>query len=65
MGTGTTLEQIYGITRLTHTIGPGDFKSSATLYPTNSGRMVAQTTSLRSLRNLITEEAINARESSE
>ena len=61
MGTGTTLEQVYGITKLTHTIGPGDFKSSATLYPTNSGRLVAQTTSLRTLRNLIKAEAIDSK----
>ena len=56
MGTGTTLEQVYGITRLVHTIRPGEFKSSATLYPVNSGRMTDPMTSIRTLRRLIREE---------
>jgi hypothetical protein len=40
MNTGTSLEQIYGITRLSHTIGPGDFKTTMTMYPMGAGTMV-------------------------
>jgi hypothetical protein len=52
MGTGTTLEQIYGITRLVHNISAGEFKSTATLYPLNSGRRESTRTSLQALRRI-------------
>jgi len=60
MGTGTTLEQVYGITRLVHNIRAGEFKSSATLYPINSGIRKDSLTNLRSLRQLIRDDAIRA-----
>ena len=62
MGTGTTLEQVYGITRLVHNIRAGDFKSSATLYPINSGIRRDAMTNLRSLRRLIREEYIQSQD---
>lgn len=61
MGTGTTLEQVYGITRLVHTLRAGEFKSSATLYPVNSGRTVDPMTSIRTLRRLIRDEVEESR----
>tara|TARA_B100000214_G_scaffold321771_1_gene257463 strand:- start:3528 stop:6926 length:3399 start_codon:yes stop_codon:yes gene_type:complete len=36
-GTGTTLDNIYTVTNVTHTIGPGDFSTSLTLTCTNQG----------------------------
>jgi hypothetical protein len=62
MGTGTTLEQVYGITRLVHNIRAGEFKSSATLYPINSGIRRDAMTNLRSLRRLIREEYIQSQD---
>jgi hypothetical protein len=36
-GTGTTLDNIYTVTNVTHTIGPGDFTTNLTLTCTNQG----------------------------
>ena len=36
-GTGTTLDNIYTVTNVTHNIGPGDFSTSLTLTCTNQG----------------------------
>ena len=36
-GTGTTLDNIYTVTNVTHTIGPGDFSTTLTLTCTNQG----------------------------
>ncbi len=60
MNTGTTLEQVYGITQLSHTIGPGTFKSTATLYPTNSGRIASTRTILESVKKIMDDEDAGA-----
>lgn len=59
MNTGTTLEQVYGITQLSHTIGPGTFKSTATLYPTNSGRIASSRTILENVKKIMDDEEAN------
>ena len=60
MNTGTTLEQVYGITQLSHTIGPGIFKSTATLYPTNSGKLRSTKNMLSQIKGIMDDEEEDA-----
>jgi hypothetical protein len=55
-GTGTTVDSIYGVVGVDHTIGPGEFKSTVKLTPMNSyARYVSMTGNLENALVAISE----------
>lgn len=53
LGTGTTLEQVYGITKLSHTIRAGEYKSTAGLHPMNSGKIFSKRALLTGIKQVM------------